>query len=297
MARYNTVVSSTINTGTVTTIPAPGTGQFTEFTGVGGYTITLPDPTLYLGTTQTFWNNTSSSVSLVTPTAGQYFKGPGQTGSSNTYVLGSGNTTILASDGNTYAVVLGSGGPVSATTLTASSTVTLSPSGASVTISPTGGLTVAPTTVAGTMDNVSVGATTASTGRFTTLVTTSTTQGTLATSGQSVLIGGGVGVNGTIYTVGLVETSSIAFKENVQPLVNPLDKVLSMMGVTYDRKDGHKQSEVGLIAEDVYKIAPELVTLDEHGKPYGIQYTKVTAFLIESVKALKAELDFLKGKK
>ena len=55
------------------------------------------------------------------------------------------------------------------TTLTASSTVTLSPANASVSISPTGTgtLTIAPAT-AGTINNMSIGATTASTGRFTT---------------------------------------------------------------------------------------------------------------------------------
>lgn len=296
MARYNTsAISATV--GNATTITSPGAGLFTEFTGTAPYTVVIPDATLYQGTTQTFYNATSGVITLQTPTAGQYFKGPGQTGTSNQYNLASQGTTILASDGTFYAVVLGSGGPVAATTLSASSTVTLSPSGASVTISPTGGLTVAPTSITGTIDNVNIGATTQGTGRFSTLVTTSATQGSSATSGQSVLLAGGVGIGGTLYTVGLVETSSIVFKENVQPLVNPLDKVLSMMGVTYDRKDGHRKNEVGLIAEDVYKIAPELVTLDEHGNPYGIQYTKVTAFLIESIKSLKAELDSLKGKK
>jgi len=63
--------------------------------------------------------------------------------------------------------------PGAFTTLTASGAVTLSPANANVTISPTGTGTVtfAPATV-GTINNMSIGATTAATGRFTTLTTT-----------------------------------------------------------------------------------------------------------------------------
>lgn len=65
------------------------------------------------------------------------------------------------------------------TTLTASSTVTLSPPNANVVLSPTGTgtVTVSPAT-AGTLNNVSIGATTASTGAFTTLSASSTVSGT-----------------------------------------------------------------------------------------------------------------------
>ena len=189
------------------------------------------------------------------------------------------------------------------TTLGANSTVTLSPSNASVTISPsgTGNVVINPAT-AGTMDNISIGATTQAAGKFTTLsssgLTTFTngTQGSSVTSGQSVLFSGGVGIAGTLYTVGLVETSSIAFKENISPITGALDAILNLTGVTYDRKD-NKKHEAGLIAEHVYKFAPDLVALDEKGKPYGIHYTKISAYLIECVKTLQAEIDQLKGKK
>jgi hypothetical protein len=107
---------------------------------------------------------------------------------------------------------------------------------------------------------------------------------------------------GTVTLTALVagtisETSSISLKENVNPITNALPSLLSLNGVTYDRKDGTTKNEAGLIAEDVFKILPNLVTLNKEGNPEGINYTKLTAYLIEAVKELKNELDLLKGKK
>jgi hypothetical protein len=112
----------------------------------------------------------------------------------------------------------------------------------------------------------------------------------------TLVVTGGVGISGQVTATTVVETSSIAFKQNVMPLTNALDAILQLVGVTYDRKDGETKNEVGLIAEEVYKVAPNLVTLDEHGNPYGLYYTKITAYLIESIKSLKQELDELKGR-
>jgi hypothetical protein len=364
MARYNTVLPTTsISSNSGSPITVPGAGQFTEFTGTTS-AVTIPDPTVYYGATQTFFNNTAGSITLTTP-AGT-FLGKGASGASTQTIIAGGALT-LASDGASYVITAANGGGVAATTLTASSTVTLSPA-ALVTISPTGGLTIAPTSVAGTIDNVaigvttaaagnfsSIGATTRGTGLFTTLGANSTvtlspasanvtispsgsgvvtmapatlgtldnmtiggttraagyfttlqangiftasnsTQGSTATAGQGALFGGGVGIAGTLYTVGLVETSSIAFKENINPINGALEAILKLTGVTYDRKD-NKKHEAGLIAEEVYKFAPDLVALDEKGKPYGIHYTKISAYLIECIKTLQSEIDQLKGKK
>ena len=116
-----------------------------------------------------------------------------------------------------------------------------------------------------------------------------------STTGTGTLVvTGGVGISGQLTATTLVETSSITFKENVNPIENALELVMQLMGVTYDRKD-NKEHEAGLIAEQVYKIIPELVSLDANGKPHGIKYTKLTAYLIEAVKSLKAEINGLKG--
>jgi hypothetical protein len=117
--------------------------------------------------------------------------------------------------------------------------------------------------------------------------TASTASSTVGTG--AVVVTGGLGVGGQLTCTTLVETSSIAFKENVNPIENALGIIMQLVGVTYDRKDNNEH-EAGLIAEEVYKIAPDLVSLDKNGKPYGIKYTKVVAYLIESVKSLSEDI-------
>ena len=89
----------------------------------------------------------------------------------------------------------------------------------------------------------------------------------------------------------------LIIKENVNPITDALQSVLQLSGVTYDRKDGSTKHEAGLIAEDVYNVLPNLVKLDDAGKPLGINYTKLTAYLIESVKSLTNEIAELKKSK
>jgi hypothetical protein len=100
---------------------------------------------------------------------------------------------------------------------------------------------------------------------------------------------------GVLTTVSITESSSIALKENVAPIENALDSIMRLVGVTYDRRDGSKKEEAGLIAEEVNKILPNLVSKDQDGNPDGIHYTKLTAYLIEAVKSLKTEINSLKG--
>ena len=93
---------------------------------------------------------------------------------------------------------------------------------------------------------------------------------------------------------GFIESSSITLKENVTPITNALDVVLQLLGVTYDRKDGSRQNEPGLIAEDVDKIASNLVSHNADGRAEGIYYSKLTAYLVEAIKGLQSQIDPLK---
>jgi hypothetical protein len=118
------------------------------------------------------------------------------------------------------------------------------------------------------------------------VASSTTTTGTL-------VVTGGVGISGQLTATTLVETSSIVFKENVMPIENALASIMQLVGVTYDRKD-NKEHEAGLIAEEVYKIIPDLVSKDTNGDPHGIKYSKLTAYLIEAIKSLKQEINDLK---
>ena len=100
---------------------------------------------------------------------------------------------------------------------------------------------------------------------------------------------------GTLTATALTESSSIALKENVSPITNALDKIMSLVGVTYDRKDGSRKNEAGLIAEDVYKIIPNVVET-KNQQADSIAYTKLTAYLIEAVKEQQKQIEELKAK-
>jgi hypothetical protein len=96
--------------------------------------------------------------------------------------------------------------------------------------------------------------------------------------------------DGTTLTVAaLVESSSITIKENLKELSNPLDKISQMNGFTYNRI-GYEDVEIGLIAEEVQKIYPELVDYTNN-KVSGVRYTRLTAVLVESVKQLNQKIE------
>jgi len=89
----------------------------------------------------------------------------------------------------------------------------------------------------------------------------------------------------TVTAATFTETSSIALKQNIEPLKSGLEKILQLTPVSYERKSNNK-NEIGLIAEDVAEVMPELVSFDEEGKPVGIHYSKLSVLLIQALKEL-----------
>jgi hypothetical protein len=82
--------------------------------------------------------------------------------------------------------------------------------------------------------------------------------------------------------------SSRRWKTNIQTLHGALAKVEQLRGVSYDLKDSGKH-EVGVIAEEVGEVVPEIVTWDENGKDaQGVDYGRLTALLIEAMKEQQA---------
>jgi len=99
-------------------------------------------------------------------------------------------------------------------------------------------------------------------------------------------------VIGTITCTTLVETSSIVAKTNVRKLSSQKDKISKLSPVSFNYKNDNKRS-LGLIAEEVAKVYPELVEYDG-GQPLGVNYSKLTAVLISTVNELVAEVAELK---
>ena len=84
--------------------------------------------------------------------------------------------------------------------------------------------------------------------------------------------------------------SSRRWKTNIQALHGALGKVEQLRGVSYDLKANGKH-EVGVIAEEVGAVVPEVVTWDESGKDaQSVDYSRLTALLIEATKEQQREI-------
>lgn len=91
-----------------------------------------------------------------------------------------------------------------------------------------------------------------------------------------------------------IETSSLRYKDNVTSLDTVSNKVDKLRPVTYNRK-GLEDTEIGLIAEEVAELFPEVVMYDEQQRPDGINYSRLSAVLIKAVQELSAEVKKLKS--
>jgi len=89
--------------------------------------------------------------------------------------------------------------------------------------------------------------------------------------------------------------SSRRWKTNIEPLKDPLAKVLALRGVSYDWKETGKH-DIGLIAEEVGEVVPEVVAYEENGKDaQSIDYARLTALLIEAVKEQQKTIEEMKS--
>jgi hypothetical protein len=105
-------------------------------------------------------------------------------------------------------------------------------------------------------------------------------------------------VNGTI------QTSDFRLKKNIQPLHYGLSEVMKLQPVTYDWKDNTGTNKIGLIAQEVKKIVPQVVVGDEKKENLGMNYAELVPVLINAIKEqqeqineLKKEVSLLKNKK
>jgi hypothetical protein len=98
-------------------------------------------------------------------------------------------------------------------------------------------------------------------------------------------------------TIGTCTLSDGRFKNVEGPLTGALAKLLQIKGVYYDWKDPATYGtgrQVGIIAQDVQKVYPELVSTDATGK-LSADYQKLVAPIIEAMRELKADNDDLRA--
>lgn len=102
-------------------------------------------------------------------------------------------------------------------------------------------------------------------------------------------------------------SSDCRLKTNITPITGAVCKVMQISGVTYDwtedyikqqgGEDGYftRKRDVGLIAQEIEKILPEIV-VDRTDGYKAVKYERVVALLVEAIKELKTDFDNLSNK-
>jgi hypothetical protein len=96
-------------------------------------------------------------------------------------------------------------------------------------------------------------------------------------------------VNGNVRASAFLYSSDRNLKTDISNIENALNKIISLQGVNFKWKDSGKAS-LGLIAQDVEKVFPELVTTDKNTGLKSLEYGNLTAALIEAVKQQQTEI-------
>jgi len=141
--------------------------------------------------------------------------------------------------------------------------------------------------------------------------------GQVAISTATVVSGSALTVNGIISTTGTggeirasseitaYYSSDARLKENVNVISNPIEMLNQIRGVYFDWTDKHieerggedgvfvRKHDVGVIAQEVEAILPEIVTTRDNGYK-AVRYEKIVPLLIEAIKEQQSEIDALK---
>lgn len=101
-------------------------------------------------------------------------------------------------------------------------------------------------------------------------------------------------LGGTFRGEEFLYTSDEKLKERVKDLDNSLQKVLALRGVSFYFKNQPDVKKIGLIAQEVEKVVPEVVATNQEGIK-SVEYGNLIALLIEAIKEQQKEIDMLKS--
>jgi hypothetical protein len=100
-------------------------------------------------------------------------------------------------------------------------------------------------------------------------------------------------VSGNILSTGDINSNSdIKLKTNIKTITDALEKVLTLRGVEFDRIDLEGRHQIGVIAQEVEEVFPDLVT--ENNGIKSVSYGNITAILIEAIKDQQEQINSLK---
>lgn len=90
------------------------------------------------------------------------------------------------------------------------------------------------------------------------------------------------------------DTSSARYKDNIRDSVYGLSHVMQLRSTMFEYKK-ESRTDVGLIAEEVVNVIPELVATDGEGRPDAVSYDRMVSVLVKAIQELKAEFDAYKA--
>ena len=102
----------------------------------------------------------------------------------------------------------------------------------------------------------------------------------------------GINASGIITATTFQSTSDINLKENIKTVNNSLNIVSQLRGVTFDWKNTH-QASIGVIAQEVEQILPELVS---GGENKTVNYNGIIGILVEAIKEQQIRIQKLERK-
>ncbi len=107
-------------------------------------------------------------------------------------------------------------------------------------------------------------------------------------------LSGNMTVAGKVTATGYVTSSSKRFKENIKD-IEDTSWLYKLNPVSYNYiSDKNKDTQYGLIAEEVEKVNADLVTYDENGKTNGVLYNNLIGPIVQTLQDQKKEIDQLK---
>ena len=122
-----------------------------------------------------------------------------------------------------------------------------------------------------------------------------TAVGGIGTRRMTIKNNGAVQFTGSVTAPSYYTASSLTLKDNVRTFANALDTVSRLRGVRFIWKDSG-QPAVGLIAEEVESVVPEVVTHADNGAATGVSYASLVGVLVEAVKEQQATIQDQKEK-
>jgi hypothetical protein len=124
--------------------------------------------------------------------------------------------------------------------------------------------------------------------------------GNYSFSGSMNITGSGI-FSGDVDADNFNTTSDFRLKTNLEVVEGALDKIEALNGYTFDwitEYSGDKTKQIGLVAQEVYAVQPELISYREFNQEeiMVLDYSKVTALLVNAVKELSAKVKDLESK-